>query len=55
MPALPRNPQGAIASTIVQVCRRSTRARSRERMAQLSMESVAERVLYVYRGAIQGV
>jgi len=46
---------GAIASTIVQVCRRSTRARSRERMAQLSMESVAERVLYVYRGAIQGV
>ena len=45
---------GAIASTIVQVCSRSTRARSRERMAQLSMESVAERVLDVYRSAVQG-
>ena len=46
---------GAIASTIVQVCRRSTRARSRERMAQLSIESVAERVLEVYRSAVQSV
>ena len=46
---------GAIASAIVQVCRRSTRARSRERMTQFSIERVAERILDVYRGAVQGV
>jgi glycosyltransferase involved in cell wall biosynthesis len=44
---------GAIASTIVQVCRRNTRARSREKMAQLSLERVAERVLEVYHSAVQ--
>jgi glycosyltransferase involved in cell wall biosynthesis len=45
----------SIAAGIVEVCRRGTRARSRERMAQFSIERVAERVLEVYRGAVQGV
>ncbi len=41
----------AIAAKIVEVCRRGARARSRERMAQLSIESVAERILQVYQDA----
>jgi glycosyltransferase involved in cell wall biosynthesis len=45
---------GAMARAIIEVCRRGTRARSRERMAQLSMESVAERVLKVYQEAVRG-
>ncbi len=45
---------GAIAASIVEVCRRGRRARGRERMARLSMESVAERVLEVYREAVRG-
>jgi glycosyltransferase involved in cell wall biosynthesis len=39
----------AIAAAIVNVCRRGGRARSRERIAKLSMECVAERILQVYR------
>jgi glycosyltransferase involved in cell wall biosynthesis len=46
---------GSIAASIVEICRHGTRARSRERMAQFSIERVAERVLEVYRGAVQGV
>jgi len=46
---------GAIAAGIVEVCRRGTRARSREKMGQFSIERVAERVLGVYQGAISGV
>ncbi len=45
---------GAIAASIVEVCRRGTRARSREKIARLSMESVAERVLQVYKEATGG-
>lgn len=45
---------GAIAAGIVEVCRRGARARSRERIARLSMESVAERVLQVYKKAAGG-
>jgi glycosyltransferase involved in cell wall biosynthesis len=45
---------GPIAASIVEICRRGTRARSRERMAQFSIESVAERVLEVYHHAVQG-
>lgn len=44
---------GAIATSIVEVCRRGARARSRERIAELSIERVAERVLQVYRHAIR--
>jgi len=46
---------GAIAAGIVEVCRRNTRARSRERMAEFSIKRVAERVLEVYHSAVQGV
>jgi glycosyltransferase involved in cell wall biosynthesis len=45
---------GSIAAAIVEVCRRGTRARSRERMAPFSIEKVAERVMKVYRGALSG-
>ena len=46
---------GSIAASIVEVCRRGTRARSRDRMAHFSIESVAERVREVYQGALQVV
>jgi glycosyltransferase involved in cell wall biosynthesis len=46
---------GSIAASIVEVCRRGARARSRERMAQFSIERVARRVLEVYRGTLQVV
>jgi len=46
---------GSIAASIVEVCRRGARARSRERMAQFSIERVAKRVLEVYRGTLQVV
>jgi glycosyltransferase involved in cell wall biosynthesis len=50
---LVRREVGVIATSIVEVCRHGGRARSRERMAELSIECVAERVLRVYREATQ--
>lgn len=44
----------AIAARIVEVCRSGNRARSRERMARLSMERVAEQILGVYGEAARG-
>ncbi len=44
---VPREVQ-AIAAKIVEVCRRGTRARSRESIARLSMEKVAQQIVEVY-------
>ena len=43
----------AIAAKIVEVCRRGTRARSRVRMARLSMETVARQVVEVYAAVVR--
>lgn len=44
----------AIAASVVEVCRRGTRTRGRERMAALSMESVARQIVNVYEDARSG-
>jgi glycosyltransferase involved in cell wall biosynthesis len=43
----------AIAAKIVEVCRLGTRARSREQILRLSMESVARRITDVYAGIVR--
>src|SRR5712691_3314768 len=43
----------AIAAKIVEACRRGTRARSRVRMARLSMETVARQVVEVYAAVVR--
>jgi len=45
---------GIIAERIIAVCRQGSRARSRERMAQLSMDRVAEQVVQVYAWTVAG-
>ena len=46
---------GPIAASIVEICRRGARARSRERMEQFSIEKVAKRIREVYRDTLQDV
>ncbi|MGO9274996.1 MAG: glycosyltransferase [Terriglobia bacterium] len=44
---VPRNPE-AFAARIVEVCRKGTRSRGRERIARLSIPSVARQIVAVY-------
>lgn len=50
---VPREPE-AMAAKIVEVCRRGTRSHGRERMASLSMDNIAGRIIAVYDDVLKG-